>query len=136
MKPGLGQQNLWHKDPSRHVVDTLRPLVLLSGRQQRTLMVWFRQYPKIQVVSRDGGGIYATAAHEGAPQAKQVDDRWHLLKNIGDALERMMFRQMPLIRQVATELSPKNHAQEVQPDGAAIPAGHWTSVERRSIRWH
>ncbi|CCM86064.1 ISL3 family transposase family protein [Klebsiella pneumoniae UHKPC02] len=34
-------------------------------------------------------------------------DRWHLLKNIGDALERMMYRHMPLIRLVATELSPQ-----------------------------
>lgn len=39
-------------------------------------------------------------------------DRWHLLKNIGDALERMMYRHMPLIRQVATELSPKKQDAE------------------------
>lgn len=39
-------------------------------------------------------------------------DRWHLLKNIGDALERMMYRHMPLIRQVATELSPKKQEAE------------------------
>lgn len=67
-------------------LDTHRPLVLLPGRDQRTLAAWFRKYPEIQVVSRDRGGIYATAAREGAPQARQVADRWHLLKNIGDAL--------------------------------------------------
>lgn len=67
-----------------------------------------QKYPEIQVVSRDRGGIYALAARDGAPQAIQVADRWHLLKNIGDALERMMYRHMPLIRLVATELSPKN----------------------------
>lgn len=39
-------------------------------------------------------------------------DRWHLLKNIGDALERMMYRHMPLIRQIATELSPKKQDAE------------------------
>lgn len=66
-----------------------------------------QKYPEIQVVSRDRG-IYALAARDGAPQAIQVADRWHLLKNIGDALERMMYRHMPLIRLVATELSPKN----------------------------
>ena len=58
-------------------------------------------------VSRWGRGIYALAARDGAPQAIQVADRWHLLKNIGDALERMMYRHMPLIRLVATELSPQ-----------------------------
>lgn len=67
-------------------LDTHRPLVLLPGRDQRTLATWFRKYPEIQAVSRDRGGIYTTAAREGAPQARQVADRWHLLKNIGDAL--------------------------------------------------
>lgn len=56
-------------------------------------------------------GIYALAARDGAPQAIQVADRWHLLKNIGDALERMMYRHMPLIRLVATELSQKQNAE-------------------------
>lgn len=89
-------------------LDTHRPLVLRPGREQRTLAAWFKKYPEIQVVSRDRGGIYALAARDGAPQAIQVTDRWHLLKNIGDALERMMYRHMPLIRLVATELSPKS----------------------------
>lgn len=71
-------------------LDTHRALVLLPGREQRTLAAWFKKYPVIQVVSRDRGGIYALAARDGAPQAIQVADRWHLLKNIGDALERMM----------------------------------------------
>jgi hypothetical protein len=93
-------------------LDTHRPLVLLPGREQRTLAAWFKKYPEIQVVSRDRGGIYALAARDGAPQAVQVADRWHLLKNIGDALERMMYRHMPLIRQVATELSPKKQNVE------------------------
>lgn len=87
-------------------LDTHRPLVLLPGRDQRTLAAWFRKYPEIQVVSRDRGGIYSTTAREVAPQVRQVADHWHLLKNIGDALERMMYRHMPLIHLVAGELLP------------------------------
>lgn len=52
-------------------LDTHRPLVLLPGRDRRALTSWFRKYPEIQVVSRDRGGIYAMAAREGAPQARQ-----------------------------------------------------------------
>lgn len=37
-------------------LDTHRPLVVLPGRDQRTLAAWFRKYPEIQVVSRDRGG--------------------------------------------------------------------------------
>lgn len=88
-------------------LDTHRPLVLLPGREQRTLAAWFKKYPEIQVVSHDHGGIYSLTARDGAPQTVQVTGCWHLLKNIGDVLERMMCRHMPLIRQVATELSPK-----------------------------
>ena len=94
-------------------LDTHRPLVLLPGCDQSTLATWFRKYPEIQGVSRDRGGVYATAAREGAPQARQIADRWHLLKNTGDAPERMMYRQMPLIRLVASGLSPKKSPKPV-----------------------
>lgn len=107
-------------------LETHRPLVLLPGRDHRTLAAWFRKYPEIQVVSRDRGGIYATAAREGAPQARQVADRWRLLKNIGDALERMMYRHMPLIRLVASELSPKK-LPEPEPE---VPAPYILRPER------
>ena len=55
-------------------LDTHRPLVLLPGRDQRTLATWFRKYPEIQIVSRDRSGVCATAAREGVPQARQVVD--------------------------------------------------------------
>ena len=107
-------------------LDTHRPLVLLPGRDQRTLATWFRKYPEIQIVSRDRSGVYATAAREGAPQARQVADRWHLLKNIGDVLERMMYRHIPLIRLVASELSPKK-SPDPEP---SVPAASLRRPER------
>lgn len=61
-------------------LDTHHPLVLLPRREQRTLAAWFRNYPEIEVVSRDRGDTYAMAARDGAPQARQVADSWHLLK--------------------------------------------------------
>ena len=42
---------------------------------------WFKDHPDVEVVSRDRAGLYAEAAREGAPQAKQVADRFHLLQN-------------------------------------------------------
>ena len=107
-------------------LDTHRPLVLLPGRDQRTLATWFRKYPEIQVVSRDRSGVYATAAREGAPQARQVADRWHLLKNIGDEPERMMYRHMPLIRLVVRELSLK---KSPEPE-ISVPVASLRRLER------
>ena len=107
-------------------LDTHRPLVLLPGRDQRTLATWFRKYPEIQVVSRDRSGVYATAAREGAPQARQVAYRWHLLKNIGDEPERMMYRHMPLIRLVVRELSLK---KSPEPE-ISVPVASLRRLER------
>jgi transposase len=81
MTPHIGiDEWAWHRGHRYGTLivnpDTHRPLVLLPGREHRSLTTWFRKYPEIQVVSRDRGGIYATAAYDGAPQAKQVADRW------------------------------------------------------------
>jgi transposase len=47
-------------------------------------------HPEIQVVSRDRAGDYATAAHQGAPQAIEAADRFHLIKNLAEAVEKAL----------------------------------------------
>src|SRR5712692_2640646 len=66
---------------NRRVVD------LLPDREADSSAAWMRQHPDLMAVSRDRGGEYASAAREGAPQAIQCADRFHLLKNLGEALE-------------------------------------------------
>jgi Transposase len=44
----------------------------------------------VEVVSRDRAGLYAEAAREGAPQARQVADRFHLLQNFRETIERQL----------------------------------------------
>jgi len=66
---------------------------LLPGRDGTQLKTWLGEHPEIEVLSRDRWAAYAEAATEAAPQAKQVADRWHLLKNIREALERFLDRQ-------------------------------------------
>ena len=51
-------------------------------------VLWLK--PEIDLVSRDRGGEYAAGAREGAPQAKQVADRFHLYKNLIEAVERTL----------------------------------------------
>jgi hypothetical protein len=62
---------------------------LLCDRQSETLRLWLQGHPEVEVVSRDRGGPYAKGAREGAPQAIQVADRFHLLMNLGEATKRM-----------------------------------------------
>ncbi|HKB47650.1 MAG TPA: ISL3 family transposase [Ktedonobacterales bacterium] len=70
-----------------------RPLDLLPDREVASTATWLAAHPRITVVSRDRGGAYADAARQGAPEAVQVADRWHLLKNLGDALEGFLRRE-------------------------------------------
>jgi len=67
-----------------------KPIDILPDATAATLEEWLKQHPKIEVVSRDRAGSFADGARKGAAQAIQVADRWHLLKNIGDALERYL----------------------------------------------
>jgi hypothetical protein len=46
-------------------------------------------HPGIEVIARDRSTEYARGATEGAPDAVQVVDRWHLIGNLRDVLERM-----------------------------------------------
>jgi hypothetical protein len=49
-----------------------------------------KDHPDVEVVSRDRAGLYAEAAREGAPQARQVADRFHLLQNFRETIERQL----------------------------------------------
>ncbi len=55
-----------------------QPIDLLPDRSVETVSAWLKKYPSIALVSRDGSSEYASAIKKGAPQARQVSDRWHL----------------------------------------------------------
>lgn len=59
---------------------------LLADRTAATLAQWLAGHPEIEIVSRDRSQTYAEGILRGAPQAVQVADRFHLLKNLSDAV--------------------------------------------------
>lgn len=67
-----------------------RVIDLLPDREAATLAAWLKAHPGIEVVSRDRSPSYAAAINEGAPGAVQVADRFHLLMNVREALEKVM----------------------------------------------
>src|SRR5919202_631539 len=72
-------------DLERHrVVD------LLPDRSAPTLADWLRRHRGIRAVARDRSSEYARGISLGAPQAVQVADRWHLLLNLRQMVERWL----------------------------------------------
>lgn len=69
------------------------PVDLLPDRESKTLASWLQKHPGIKTVSRDRSPIYAEAVRAGAPAATHVADRWHLLKNLREALENFLHRR-------------------------------------------
>lgn len=94
---------------------------LLPDREAESVKTWFEQHPEVDLVSRDRGGAYADGAAQGAPQARQVADRWHLCKNIGDAVEAFLIRTH--VRLPAAASNP--------PEPAASPEAFSTTPGRR-----
>jgi len=102
-------------DVQRHTV-----IDLLPDRSAASLAEWLRTHPGVEVISRDRAEVYAQGAREGAPQAQQVADRWHLLNNLGDALERFLNQHQSTLRQAACEDSvPPAATEQTEPQPAS-----------------
>jgi len=86
-------------DLERHV-----PVDVLPDRTAQTFAEWLQRQPwarHIEVISRDRGGDYAEGARRGAPQAVQVADRFHLVKNVGEVAERVLKRHTTALQCIA-----------------------------------
>jgi transposase len=88
---------------------------LLPDREAETSAAWMATHPEIVLVSRDRGGDYASAAASGAPQAIQCADRFHVMKNLGEALEGVLARHLAAHRTQLTEQIRARPLETAQP---------------------
>ena len=70
-------------------IEHRRVVALLPERSVESSTAWFKKHPEVKIVSRDRGKIFRAAADAGAPQAKQIVDKFHLQKNFAEALETL-----------------------------------------------
>ncbi|OKI09030.1 transposase [Streptomyces sp. CB02056] len=59
---------------------------VLPGRGAEALETWLREHPGVEVVCRDGSGAYGEAVRRALPKAVQVGDRWHIWRNLCEAV--------------------------------------------------
>jgi transposase len=95
---------------------THRPVDILPERSAEAVATWLRAHPTVTTVARDRGGVYAEGIRQGAPAATQVADRWHLLKNVGDLLERVVARHRDALRAAAQPAA----SDAPEPEGTAL----------------
>src|SRR5438105_9811060 len=96
----------WKKDLESH-----RVIDLLPDRQAETSAQWMWHHPDITVVSRDRGSEYASAAAQGAPQAVQCADRFHIVKNLTEATQLLLAR-------CQAEITATSQTPEKQPSSS------------------
>ena len=82
-----------------------RVVDLLPDRRAESVSAWLRANPGVEIVARDRAGVYADGARQGAPGAVQVTDRWHLLRNLGDAIHAVTDRHHAAVQRIGREVT-------------------------------
>ena len=85
----------------------IRRVDLLSDRQFNTVSEWLREHAPPAVISQDRAWAYARAARLDAPQTVQVADRFHLLRNLREALEHVSARHTTVIEETFPAISSR-----------------------------
>ena len=72
-------------------LSTNRPLDLLPDANAATLATWLQTHPGVEVNAGDRAGTFAEGARQGAPDAVQGADRFHLMHFPGQYAVRALF---------------------------------------------
>jgi len=116
-----------------------KPIELLPDRKEETLTAWLLTHPEIDVISRDRAGEYAAAARKGAPQAQQIADKFHLLKNLRDDIRDLMARKqkvLPEVEEISSDGIPlqargkRQERAEPEVPKPDEPEKHWRSMSK------
>jgi transposase len=118
------------------------PVDLLAERSAEALSAWLKNHPEVEIISRDRADDYIRGATAGAPQATQVADRWHLLRNLRDALMDVVDRHHVDVRAAAREaltgrVAPASSAtlkNESAPPSVELPPAPTLRTQRQQLR--
>jgi transposase len=106
-----------------------QPVALLPDRTAATFAQWLQEHPGGAVIARDRSTAYAEGARQGASEAIQVADRFHLLQHLREALDQVCITHSPILdavnetmRQQPVPLPDGAMAVPVPPHDIPLPA--------------
>jgi len=99
-------------------IDTGSIVDILASRETDDVAKWLATFPNIRVVSRDGSQQYAAAIRQAHPDAIQVSDRFHLIKNLTD-----------YAKQCISKIVSANFAIPAGDGELASAGGYWEKPE-------
>ena len=119
---------------------TPESVALLPDRDAGTLAQWLSAHPGVKIMARDRAKAYADGARQGAPEATQVADRFHLLQHVAEALEQVCSAHGPVLtavheamRQAPIRQADGSMAVPVPPPPPA-PTAQELATQRRARR--
>ena len=117
-----------------------RPIEVLGGREATIVADWLGKHPTVKMVARDRAGAYSDAVQSANSSAQQIADRWHLLANLREAVERLLMRQATRLREAARILGEtlriENQPLTADTGATVLPLSAWQrlGIDRRAAR--
>lgn len=115
-----------------------RPIALLADRKAETVAEWLQQHPGVEVLSRDRSKLYRSGMNQGAPNAVQVADRFHLVQNLTETLEKVFRSYHAELKVIEQQHRPATTAPEVavvraKPTATAAEQAQFQAKHQRRI---
>ena len=109
------------------------PVDMLPDREAASVRRWLRSHPGVKLISRDRAGAYAQGAKRGAPRAKQIADRYHVLVNLRDTLKDTLARHqtaLPILEEDERKAHASPHPTPEFPQASPVPKATPQAKER------
>ncbi|MFD7602993.1 transposase [Streptomyces mirabilis] len=113
-------------------IESRHPVDVLPDRTTETPIARLHDRPGAEAMCRDRASAHARPVKEAAPQAIEVSDRWHLMRNLSFAVERTCHEHRPCLRKYAERTQragPRMPAQEAQPPTSIVDRVVWRHEE-------